>query len=88
MSQRKELNMKSFSPALVGFLRGLLLAAATGALNFAIAQVSGLSGGDSGAIGLLSTVLVGVLRSLEGVVDQKLGAPRQARMLGGKPVRR
>lgn len=79
-------DIKSFSPALVGFVRGLLLAALTGAVNYIIAQLAGLSGGDSGAVGIVSTGLVAALRTVEGLLDVKLGAPRQARLLGAKPI--
>lgn len=82
----KELSMKSFSPALVGFVRGLLIAAATGALNYVIAQLTGVEGDGAAGVGVISTVLVGALRSVEGLLDLKAGAPRQARMLGAKPV--
>lgn len=84
----RELDMKSFSPALVGFLRGMVLAAATGVLNYTIAQIGGMGGSGATGVGVVSTVLVGVLRSLEGILDVKLGAPRQQKPLGGKPVRR
>lgn len=81
---RRELDLGGFSPALVGFLRGLLGAAAIGALNFAIAQLGGIDGEGAEAVGLVSTVLVGTLRTVEGLIDGKLlGAPRSARPLGG-----
>lgn len=81
---KRELDLGGFSPALVGFLRGLLGAAAIGALNFIIAQLGGIEGEGAGAVGLVSTVLVGALRTVEGLIDGKLlGAPRSARPLGG-----
>ena len=85
---KRELTMPGFSPAVVGFFRGLILAAAAGALNFAIAHLGGMTEGDSFGVGLVSTALIGALRTVEGLLDVKLGAPRQARRLGGSPVGR
>ena len=81
---KRELDLGGFSPTVVGFLRGLLGAAAIGALNYIIAQLGGIEGEGAGAVGLISTVLVGALRTVEGLIDGKLlGAPRSARPLGG-----
>jgi len=82
MAQR-ELDMKTFSPALVGFLRGLLHAALIGILNYVIAQLGGVDGEGAGAVGIISTALVGALRTIEGLLDLRLGAPRSRRLLGG-----
>ena len=76
---------REIPPALVGFLRGLVHAAALGILNFLIASLGGLDNGDAGAVGTVSTIAVAVLRSVEGLLDGKLlGAAPSPRLLGGQ----
>jgi hypothetical protein len=76
-------DLKGFSPILVGFLRGLLHAMLMAAITYVTKELADL--GSVGAIGTVAVVAVGAVRSLEGVLDKLLlGAPPQARLLGGK----
>lgn len=78
-------DLRQYSPAVVGFVRGLILAALT-AGTAAIAD--GLQSGHTGralGVGVASSVGVAVFRFIEGVLDKAQGAPASARLLGGSP---
>lgn len=81
---KQELSLEDFkgvSPILVGFLRGCLHAAVMGVL----AYITSLVSDGAGPIGVVATLGLAVTRSLEGILDKMLlGAPPQARLLGGK----
>jgi len=84
-SVKREMDLTGFSPVLVGFLRGLIHAMAMAAITYISTELANLEG--AGAIGVIAVIGVGAVRSLEGLLDKVLlGAPPQARMLGGKDL--
>lgn len=75
-------DIKKFSPALVGFLRGLLLAALVGLTGGIVTVIQSGDMGKGGLIWALTTIVTAVGRSIEGYLDKLAGAEPSPSPLG------
>lgn len=79
------LSLPKFSPAMVGFVRGVILAAMVGLVGGLTTIIQSGHMGKASLVWIGTTVATAVLRFFEGVLDGKAGAPNSARLLGGPP---
>ena len=75
-------DIKKFSPAFVGFLRGLVLAIIVGLIGGLTTIVQSGQMGKAGLVLVGTTVTTAVLRFIEGILDGKAGAQPSPTPLG------
>lgn len=75
--------MTGVSPAVVGFVRGLIEAAILAAI---VGVANALDADLPSELAPYGAALVALLRTIEGVVDARLDPSRQRGVLGGGPV--
>lgn len=81
--QARSLDMKGYSPMVVGIVRGVVEAAVLagiGALIVALGDVDGV-------VAIYAPIGIALLRSLEGLVDHKIDPSKQRTLLGA-PLKR
>lgn len=80
---KRELDVKKYTPLMVGIARGVLEAVVLAAITAVIASITEL-GGEA----LWVSPVIAVIRSIEGAVDNSIDPTKERRLLGGGKARR